>query len=99
VYDTGHDPDECNGTAGPAANKGSVATYVVITDASGKELQLSVNAVGNFHSNAKVSWPISAKVVRGSATRVMQGTRMSGDCNSCHTASGANGAPGRIVVP
>jgi predicted CXXCH cytochrome family protein len=22
-----------------------------------------------------------------------------GDCNSCHTQSGANGAPGRILLP
>jgi hypothetical protein len=23
----------------------------------------------------------------------------SGDCNSCHTVNGANGAPGRIMAP
>jgi predicted CXXCH cytochrome family protein len=29
----------------------------------------------------------------------MVGKVTSGDCNSCHTTAGANGAPGRILVP
>lgn len=31
--------------------------------------------------------------------RAMGATPASGDCNSCHTAQGASGAPGRILAP
>jgi hypothetical protein len=30
---------------------------------------------------------------------MMSGAQMTGDCNSCHTQDGWNGAPGRIVAP
>jgi predicted CXXCH cytochrome family protein len=29
----------------------------------------------------------------------MSGAVTAGDCNSCHTEQGANGAPGRIMAP
>ena len=38
-------------------------------------------------------------VTRGAARRAMVGTVTNGDCNSCHTAAGANAAPGRILAP
>jgi len=41
----------------------------------------------------------TARVVRGDQERVMLSPQMDGDCNSCHTENGANGAPGRIVAP
>ena len=40
-----------------------------------------------------------AVVTDGVKTRQMQGTVTSGDCNSCHTVNGTNGAPGRIMAP
>jgi hypothetical protein len=41
-----------------------------------------------------------AKVVNGSGVeRVMSATLTTGDCNSCHTQSGADSAPGRITIP
>jgi hypothetical protein len=43
--------------------------------------------------------PLEAVVSDGNKTRAMVGTVTSGDCNSCHTVNGANGARGRIVVP
>ena len=33
------------------------------------------------------------------AERQMMGEQSVGSCNSCHTAGGANGAPGRILLP
>jgi hypothetical protein len=72
---------------------------VVITDATGRVLTLPVNAVGNFSSTTAVTRPFHAKVVRGGVERTMTATQTSGDCNTCHTQNGANGAPGRIVVP
>jgi len=98
VFPTAHEPDECYGFDGEEATD----TFVVITDANGQELRLEVNDAGNFHSDEdgdRVAFPIRAKVVRGGRERVMFGERMSGDCNSCHTQDGANGAPGRIVAP
>ena len=35
---------------------------------------------------------------QGRATE-MTTTQLSGDCNLCHTESGAQGAPGRVVLP
>jgi hypothetical protein len=58
-----------------------------------------VNAVGNFYSTAAVARPFQAKVVRNGLERVMTVAQTTGDCNSCHTVTGANGAPGRIMAP
>ena len=33
------------------------------------------------------------------AERAMVAAQTSGDCNSCHTLAGTNGAPGRIMLP
>jgi hypothetical protein len=91
VYPTGHEPNDCNG-------KGGVT--IVITDAKGTVRNLTVNSVGNFSFTGTLSMPYTAKVTTSSgATRAMVTAQSSGDCNSCHTEKGANGAPGRIVVP
>jgi mono/diheme cytochrome c family protein len=97
VFPTAHEPDECEGLDG----EDDVEARVVITDATGREFQLEVNEVGNFHSapGDDIVMPIRAKVVQGDRERVMFGERMSGDCNACHTQNGENGAPGRIVAP
>ncbi len=90
VYPTGHEPDQCYGTS---------AAQVIITDAAGKTLTLTPNSAGNFSSNALLSLPYNAKVVANGLTRAMSAAQTSGDCNSCHTQNGANGAPGRITLP
>jgi hypothetical protein len=43
--------------------------------------------------------PFRAKVVADGRERVMLMPQTNGDCNACHTESGKNGAPGRIVLP
>lgn len=93
VYPTLHEPDLCYG----AGNSGAV---VVVDDASGRQWRLPVNETGNFALHGEQpTFPIRAKVVVGDTERVMQGAQDSGDCNGCHTADGAHGAPGRIVLP
>jgi hypothetical protein len=95
VYATVREPDLCNGTSEPAT--------VVITDANNQTYSLDVNSVGNFYAwgaeLAGIKFPIRAKVVLGGKERAMSTPQMTGDCNSCHTEQGRNGAPGRIFLP
>jgi hypothetical protein len=94
VYPSAHEPIDCNGSNGL-----NNAVQVVITDASGQVTTLIVNGVGNFHTATNIALPFHAKVVSGGRERAMSAAQMIGDCNSCHTETGANGAPGRIMVP
>jgi hypothetical protein len=88
-----HDDTNCNGVAG---------VTVRLTGADGKQMELVTNGTGNFFSQAKASalvLPFKAEVVRGGKTAAMLTAQTSTDCGSCHTAAGANMAPGRIVPP
>jgi hypothetical protein len=93
VYPTAHEPDSCNG--------GSAATLaqIVITGADGKVITLTPNAAGNFSYAGALAKPYKAKVTSMGRERAMIATQTSGDCNSCHTASGAMMAPGRVMLP
>jgi hypothetical protein len=84
------EPEGCNGVSG---------ITVEITDANGQTRSLPTNAAGNFFDTSPVSFPITARVLSGSKVLAMAGAKSSGDCNGCHTASGASGAPGRVVAP
>jgi hypothetical protein len=93
LYPTGHEPNNCNGVNGGGMK-------VVVTDSKGATVTLTPNGAGNFYSNTGLTPPMRAKVVNGSGVeRVMSATLTTGDCNSCHTQSGANSAPGRITIP
>jgi len=94
LYASGHEPNNCNGGA-PTVD----AVIVEIRGADGRTLRLTPNAVGNFYTRSTVALPYTARVIVGSRERRMNGPQMSGDCNSCHTQSGASEAPGRIVLP
>lgn len=99
VYPTGHEPDDCLGFDGVA-----MPTYVEVTTADMRVIQLPVNSSGNFHydvlaDGGLVMFPISARVVRGDQVREMIAPQTTGDCNSCHTQDGAQNAPGRILAP
>jgi mono/diheme cytochrome c family protein len=91
VYPTAHEPDDCNGVPGQMS--------VVVTDANNKVTTIPVNNVGNFSSGANIAPPFKVKIVRGAAERAMGGTLTAGDCNTCHTQTGVNGAPGRVMAP
>ncbi len=92
VYKTAHEPTNCEGANVSGAS-------VVITDATNKTLTLPVNVAGNFYTTQSVAKPFQAKVVYGGRERAMSSAQNTGDCNSCHTETGANGAPGRIMLP
>lgn len=92
VYATAHEPTNCNGAGGAGAT-------IVITDANNRTTTLPVSAAGNFTSTAAIAKPFKAKVVAGGKERAMAAGITDGDCNSCHTERGANGAPGRIFLP
>ena len=94
LYPTGHEPDNCNGV------NGNTGARVVVTGTNGTSVTLTPNSAGNFYSSTTLPPPYKAKVVDAAGVeRVMSATASTGDCNSCHTQSGANSAPGRITMP
>ena len=94
VYPTAHEPADCNGS------NSNGAAVVIITDAAGAAHQIPVDASGNFMlEGAAIPLPYTARVQVGTATRSMVTAQTNGDCNTCHTATGTNGAPGRIMLP
>jgi cytochrome c5 len=95
VFPSLHEPNDCNGSAPPPT------ITVTVTDSKGRVLALPVNAAGNFEieHTAKLTPPFKASLSNGTKTTAMMGSVTSGDCNSCHTVAGANGAPGRIMAP
>ena len=95
VYPSLHEPNNCIGSAPPPQLR------VVVTDSRNRVFNMRVNASGNFvtENGARPRPPLKAAVTDGVKTRQMVGTVTSGDCNSCHTQNGVNGAPGRIMAP
>ena len=93
IYPTVREPDLCYGVGS------SSGAQIVITGADGRTMTLAPNGSGNFYSEAPVALPYNAKVVTSAGERAMVASQTSGDCNSCHTQVGANGAPGRIMLP
>ena len=91
VYPTAHEPNDCNGVNG--------VVTVVVTDKNGVVTTIPVNAVGNFSLRAAIVPPFTVKVTNGAKVRAMAGALTAGDCNSCHTVTGVNGAPGRVMAP
>lgn len=85
-----NEPDDC---------LGAKDTSIVVTGADGKSIKMAANEAGNFYSSLALTLPYRAMVVSGSKTKVMVGEQVTGDCNSCHTEKGSNGAPGRITLP
>ncbi|MEP7126749.1 MAG: hypothetical protein ABJE95_37815 [Byssovorax sp.] len=78
---------------------GAKDTSIVITGADGKVITIAGNEAGNFYSELAVKMPYQARIVSGGKSKIMLGAQSTGDCNSCHTVAGANGAPGRITLP
>lgn len=97
VYPSAHEPTDCLGENGMKSRM-----TVEITDATGKTVSLPVNSSGNFLytiARKQLKLPYTAKVTQNGRERAMSAAQMNGDCNSCHTSSGDNGAPGRIMSP
>ena len=93
VYPSPREPDDCNG----APN-----ITVEVTDSQNKTVTMTTNSAGNFMYNAfqgQLAPPFTAKVMANGQERAMKAPVPTGDCNSCHTQDGLNGAPGRIYAP
>lgn len=84
------DDNECNGISGAT---------VRITDANGVVTDLPTTRAGNFYTRHSVATPYTAKVLKNGKERAMAAAQTDGNCANCHTAEGANGAPGRILSP
>jgi hypothetical protein len=86
--------EDCRGVDGPV---------VEIYGADGTLLQeLTTNSAGNFFSLEAIpaeQLPYTARVIYDGRVRRMLSPQTTGQCNSCHTATGLNSAPGRIVLP
>lgn len=98
VYPTAHEPDDCYGTLTDL-----LGASVEITDANGSVQSLAIKTAGSFSKKGELGsivFPITARVVAGGKSLEMQAPidEAGGDCNVCHTSTGA-GAPGRIVLP
>ncbi len=93
VYPTPREPDDCNGISG---------ITVQVTDSQNNVVTMGTNSAGNFMYSAfqgQLYPPFSAKVMANGQERAMKDPVPTGDCNSCHTQDGLNGAPGRIYAP
>lgn len=93
VFELLDEPDECFGFEGAT---------IEIVDAEGREFSLPTNEAGNFYlaeSDGPIAMPYRASVVVDGAKRDMISMQASGNCSTCHSASGAQGAPGRVVIP
>ena len=85
------DVDRCAGVSG---------ITVELTGSDSAKVTMLTNAAGNFLSGMRVATPYTARIVDGDGNeRVMQTPQTSLNCMECHTATGANGAPGRIFIP
>ncbi len=93
VYPTAHEPNLCNG-----ATKANLT--VIVTDKNGKVVNVPVDtSSGNFGTRTAIVPPFTVVVSDGTKTRPMLGSLTAGDCNTCHTEKGLNGAPGRVMAP
>jgi hypothetical protein len=81
---------------------GSTGVTVELTGADGVTVTYTTNSAGNFSDRTgtgTVVFPYTAKVTANGKTNAMVTPQSDGDCNGCHGAVGANGAPGRIHLP
>lgn len=94
IFPAEHEADDCFGVSG---------VTVQITGADQKVTTMVSNASGNFYLNGRsgsIAMPFTAKVIGANgAERAMITPQTSANCASCHTAAGANAAPGRILAP
>lgn len=93
VMQHAHDADDCRGAPGMT---------IILTGADGKDTTITANSAGNFwlEIDATIVLPYTARIVdREGRERVKQTPVSDGDCASCHTADGANGAQGRLLPP
>lgn len=94
LYPTAHDPDDCFGVDGVAKR-----ARVILPGSDGRDVELAVNEAGNFYAKGAMAMPYRARIVVDGRERAMAAAQTNGDCNTCHSEKGSQGAPGRIVIP
>jgi len=98
VYRTAHEPDGCAG--GTLDGSGGERAEVELVSATGQRLVAPVTDGGNFMlETTAIAFPITARVRYRGRSRWMVEPQMTGECNSCHSADGEQGASGRIRLP
>jgi len=88
-----HESDDCHGAP---------QMTIELTDANDTKWVMVGNSAGNFWLDpaAEVVLPYTARIIDEHGNeRVKQMPVSDGDCASCHTQEGANGAPGRLLPP
>jgi hypothetical protein len=93
VYRKLDEPTDCYGVQG---------AVVLLTDSRGKVHSLQTNKAGNFMLSARgqsLAMPFTAQVKFKGQVAEMATPQSTGNCAACHTAMGASGAPGRIIIP
>lgn len=91
VYDALDEKNDCFGVAD---------VQVELTGADGAVVRMTTNDAGTFVlGRGKVTTPYTAKLIYEGRERPMAAAQTNLDCASCHTATGANNAPGRILAP
>jgi len=93
VFGGQYDENECRGIPGVQVEILDEANEVLFTT--------TTNQAGNFlvHESQQAFERFRIRLTLDGRTREMASHQGIGDCNSCHTAEGTGGAPGRIVAP
>ncbi|MDP1824372.1 MAG: hypothetical protein Q8L48_14045 [Archangium sp.] len=97
AYSVPNEADLC-----AAAGVPSDAVVEILDTNDVVKLTLPINAAGNFRSlstTATVPVPYKARVKANGKVNAMAAAQTNGDCNTCHTAAGLEGAPGRVLFP
>jgi cytochrome c553 len=92
VYSESGQSNDCFGAQG---------VTVEVTDSTGEVFTMTSNEAGNFmlETSSGAEPPFTVRVTSGGQELAMGSEISTGACNSCHTETGANGAPGRITAP
>lgn len=97
VYSDGADADGCDGVSGVSIELRTVGIDPPQT------VTATSNGAGNFYLNSNQMFAAgtkyTARVIANGKARAMTTVQTNGACNSCHTATGAHDAPGRIIIP
>lgn len=89
-----HESDDC---------RGAPQMTIKLTDAKQTEWVMVGNSAGNFwlDPTAEVAMPYTARIIdkHGNERVSIEDGHSLGDCASCHTRDGADGASGRLLPP
>lgn len=87
--------------ADAAEDEGVEGATVIVTDAKGKEVRLTTNAVGNFYTPQALDKPLHMAIeYEGRRAEMPVALDAEGACNACHSHPDPIGdAKGRIRVP